>query len=190
MDGGGIITVSHGSAKLTLDVYEDSLCPICGAFEAQFGQQIAEAIDDGQLTVRYHMVDFLNPSSASKSYSTRAYAALIAVAQIDGDKPGVFAAFHTALFDSANQPRERATSDLSNTQLADLAALSGASAAAQKEIGSGTGVPQAATDAVTNLASLTAATDAAGIQAGTPTVLKDGGPVRLSNTWLKDLLAG
>lgn len=190
VDGDGIITVAHGSPNLTLDVYEDSLCPICGAFEAQFGQQIAKAIDDGQLTVRYHMVDFLNPSSASKTYSTRAYAALIAVAQIDGDKPGVFSAFHTMLFDSANQPKELAVSDLSNAQLADLAARSGASAATQKEIQSGTGVPQAATDAVTNLASLRAAAEAAGVQAGTPTVLKDGAPVRLSNTWLKDLLAG
>ena len=81
VDDHGIITVSNGSPTLVLDVYEDALCPSCGEFEAQFGQQMAKAIDDGQLTVKYHMVNFLDGSSASKNYSTRAYGALLTVAK-------------------------------------------------------------------------------------------------------------
>ncbi len=190
VDGGGIVTVTNGSPKLTLDVYEDALCPICGAFEAQFGQQIAKAIDDGQLTVKYHTVDFLNASSASKDYSTRAFAALLAVAKVDGAKPGVFMQFHTALFNSANQPKENGTSDLSNTQLAELAGKSGVSAEAQKEIESGSGVAAASTDAATNSASLTAVAKASGVGPGTPTVAKDGKIVNINSAgWLTGLLA-
>ena len=118
VDGNGIITVSNGSPSLVLDIYEDALCPICGDFEHQFGQQIAKAIDDGQLIVRYHMVNFLDGSSASKDYSTRAYGALLTVGKGAGGVPGQFMAFHSALFDSTNQPKEDGATDHTNAQLA------------------------------------------------------------------------
>src|SRR5690606_21434692 len=140
VDDAGVITVANGNPELSLDVYEDALCPICGDFEHQYGQQIAQAIDEGQLEVKYRMVDFLNGASHSGDYSTRAYGALLAVAKNDGATPGVFMAFHTAIYDSKNQPKENSSSDLSNEQLADLAGDAGVSDATQKLIADGAAV--------------------------------------------------
>jgi protein-disulfide isomerase len=189
VDDSGIITVSNGSPDLVLDIYEDGLCPVCGHFEGQFGEQISKAIDQGQLTVRYHMVDFLNSRSHSGDYSTRAYAALMAVAKGDGDKPGVFMQFHSALFDSKNQPVESGSSDLSNAQLASLAGANGASKATQEQVSGGAEVQAATTDAQTNLQKLSAIAAQSGQSAGTPTVVKDGTPVQINDVdWLTKLL--
>src|SRR5699024_4736207 len=58
VDGHGIITVRAADAdgSVVLDLYEDPLCPICAQFEAAFGEDIGQAIDDGELTVRYRIV--------------------------------------------------------------------------------------------------------------------------------------
>lgn len=190
VDGKGIITVSNGNPSLVLDLYEDGLCPACAQFEHQFGQQISKAMDQGQLTARYHMVDFLNASSHSGTYSTRAYAALIAVAKNDGGKAGLFMRFHTALYDPANQPKEQGSSDLSNAQLASLAGSVGASKKTQDEISSGADVAAAKTDAAANVSSLQALAAKAGSSNwGTPTVAKDGTIVAINNVdWLTNLL--
>ena len=90
-ESGGVVTVSNPTAGTTpkvIDLYEDALCPVCAEFEAQFGQQINQAVDEGKLTVNVHMLTFLDPRSFSKNYSTRAAAALLCVAQEDGSKPG------------------------------------------------------------------------------------------------------
>ena len=100
--------------RLTLDIYEDALCPICAEFERQYGQQINQAIDNGTLAVNYHMLNFLNKSSFSGDYSSRAAAALLCVAQQSGAQPGVYLAFHSALFSSDHQPEEGGSSDLTN----------------------------------------------------------------------------
>lgn len=185
----GIITVSNGSSDLVLDIYEDALCPACAQFEHQFGDQVAQALDQGDLTVRYRMVDFLNGYSHSGDYSTRAFAALLAVAKVDGDQPGVFMKFHTALYDPDNQPKEHGSSDLSNAELASLAGANGASEEAQKEISDGAEVDAAKTAAQSNIKGMDDASAKAGVGAGTPTVAKDG--VRISTAdvdWLKNLL--
>ena len=70
---------------------------------------------------------FPQRSSASGDYSRRAAGALLCVAQNSGSQPGVYMAFHSALFAPENQPEENGTSDPSNQQLADLAKSVGAS---------------------------------------------------------------
>jgi protein-disulfide isomerase len=190
VDDKGIITVSNGNPSLVLDVYEDGLCPACANFEAQYGQQIAKAIDDGQLTVRYHMVNFLNDRSHSGTYSTRAYAALMAVAQGDGDRPGMFMKFHSALYEPDNQPDENGSSDLSNAQLASLAGSIGASQQTQDAISNGIVVTAAGNHGTANVSSLKALAAKAGSSSyGTPTVAKDGSIVSIQDVdWLTRLL--
>jgi len=135
------------------------------------------------------MVDFLNGASHSGDYSTRAYGALLAVAKNDGAKPGVFMAFHTAIYDSKNQPKENGSADLTNQQLADLAGSAGASDATKKLIADGAEVAAAKTDAQTNLTSLTAVAAKVGRGPGTPTVAKDGVPVSTNDVnWLTNML--
>jgi protein-disulfide isomerase len=186
VDDNGIITASNGSPTLVLDIYEDALCPICGEFEHQYGQQIAQAVDGGKLTVRYHMVNFLDKSSASGDYSTRAYGAMISLAKGAGTVPGLFMQFHSALFDSANQPKEGGSTDMTNAQLASLAGKLGTSATVQGQISSGADVSAAQTHAATNL---TALSNLWGGTAQTPTVVHDGKIVSTNSVdWLTTLL--
>jgi len=187
----GAVTVSAaspaaGSTPVVIDVYEDALCPVCAEFERQFGQQINQAVDQGTLKVNYHMLNFLNPDSFSKDYSTRAAAALLCVAQRGGSQSGLYLDYHAALFSPDHQPAEGGSSDLSNQQLADLATAQGAPAAAAQCISSGQNVAAAAASAKSSTATLSGIT---GGQVATPTVVKDGATVQLNVDWLSKMLA-
>lgn len=188
VDRDGVITISRGNPGFVLDVYEDALCPSCAEFESRHGTQISEAVDAGLVAVRYRMVDFLNAASASGTYSTRAYAALISVANHDGDRPGVFTQFRAALFQ--HQPAENGLSDLSDDDLAALAAGVGASTAAQQEIANGSVVAAAKVNADSNMESLKLVAASVGRGPGTPTVAVDGRPIVTNEAgWLADLMA-
>ena len=184
----GVVTVSKpgSTPAMSIDVYEDALCPVCAQFEQQFSQQINQAVDEGKLAVNYHMLNFLNKSSFSQDYSTRAAAALLCVAQEGGTQPGLYLKFHSALYAPENQPAESGSSDLSNAQLAALATSVGAPDTAAACISSGQNVNAAAASAQTSSATLSQAT---GGQVGTPTVVVNGKPLELSVDWLSNLLA-
>jgi len=62
----GVVHVGAPNAPVTLNVYEDFTCPICGQFEGVYGQQLAQAQDQGKTAVDYHMLDFLDSRSAVK----------------------------------------------------------------------------------------------------------------------------
>lgn len=194
VDVDGIVTVRHPDAApdaVVMDIYEDALCPYCRILEENSGPAIAAALEDGTVIVRYRMVDFLNSMSASGDYSTRALAALITLAEVDGDAPGVVAAFHGALFDAAVQPDEHGTSDLSDGQLAQVADAVGASSGAVAAIASGDGTLRAAGVAERNMDALREVAARVGRGAGTPTVAVDDVPVPTSTEdWLAQLLAG
>ncbi|HKN56676.1 MAG TPA: thioredoxin domain-containing protein, partial [Amycolatopsis sp.] len=93
-------TGKPGATK-TLDIYADFLCPICGNFQSQYGKQVEQAVNDGKLTVRYHMVPLLNDRSDPPGYSLDSANASLAAADA-----GKFTAFHDALYN--NQPKEGA----------------------------------------------------------------------------------
>ena len=189
-ESNGVVSVSNPSVTGTnpkvIDLYEDALCPVCAEFEAQFGQQINQAVDEGKLTVNVHMLTFLDPRSFSHTYSTRAAAAMLCVAQEDGSQAGTYLGFHSALFASGTQPTEGGTSDLSDQQLADLATSKGASDAAAQCITSGQNVAAATAADKSSTATLSTAT---GGQVATPTVVQNGVPVKISADWLTTLLA-
>ena len=96
---GVVVTVGKAGAKASIDVYADFLCPICGEFEKQYKTQVEQAINDGKLQVRYHMVPLLNERSSPPGYSLDSANAALAAADA-----GKFLQFHDALF--ANQPQE------------------------------------------------------------------------------------
>ncbi|MFD0000761.1 DsbA family protein [Nocardia sp. NPDC127526] len=170
---GGIVLGKPGITK-TIDIYEDPLCPACGQMERIYGQEIAQQLDEGKFAVRYRMVNFLDPQSGSKDYSTRAIAAFECVAQA-GNGP-VFAKFHDQLF-TAKQPEERG-SDLDNQQLAALAKEFGASDEAVSCITKADGIDTARNHAEAAMKSLTAAL---GDRAATPSVFIDGKKVDVND---------
>lgn len=185
----GIITVAKGAPATVIDIYEDALCPSCAEFEQADGPQIIRQVDSGTLAVRYRMVNVLDPDSASGTYSTRAYAAMISVATHDGTSPDVFARFHAELFTAKNQPREFGTTDLSNSDLARLAAQVGASRAAQQAISDGAAISAAKSAATANLTELTKMASQSALPAGTPTVAAGNTTIDTHQTgWLTELL--
>jgi protein-disulfide isomerase len=185
-DSGGVITVNNGgNPPTTIDIYADMLCPICSQFEDQYGQQINQAVDQGKLTVRYHLLNFLNASSASKDYSTRAASALMCVAQDSATGKGVWLQYLEKLFSSGTQPAENGSSDLTNAQLADVATGLGVGQATASCITSGKNVTLAQTEATAGNAELQKAVGGV----ATPTVLQDGKPLGInSKDWLTNLL--
>lgn len=96
---GAVVSVGKPGAPKTMDLYADFLCPYCAKLQQDFGQRMEKAINDGQLTVRYHMVILLNKNSDPPGYSLESANAALAAA--DQQK---FTAFHDALF--KNQPPE------------------------------------------------------------------------------------
>ena len=180
----GTILVGSASAPETLEVYEDFICPACGQFEMQYGGGLNEAIDAGEIAVDFHMLNFLNQTSASGDYSTRAAAATLCIADTGDAK--AFSIFHSKLFATDTQPRESGKSDLSNDDLADLANAAGASEEAVSCVSSGGKVDLAAEGAAASAEKLAAKNDG---QVGTPAVFDGDQKVELGNTsWLADII--
>ena len=96
---GGTVLVGKDTATVTVDVYEDFLCPICGTFEKTYGTDIKKAVEDGKVKIRYHVLPMLNRLSSPEGYSTDSANAALCVAD-----DGKFNAFHAALFHT--QPEE------------------------------------------------------------------------------------
>lgn len=195
IDAGGTITVSYNDPPLTIDIYEDPICPYCGALERQYGQQIAQAVDEGKLGVRYHLLTFLDGSSGSGSYSSRASAALMCAATNLGSTPGLWTALHTTLYSVDVQPTEGQTSDMTDAELntrieqaaagAGLAADSSGVAAARSCVDNGSMAPTVKAQYDASATTLTAVTG--GVRS--PVVLRDGVSVNTNETpWLTTLL--
>ena len=83
---------------MTIDAYEDFLCPFCRMFEERAGATLRRLIAEGLASVVYHPLAFLDRASTT-AYSSRAAGASGCAA--DG---GRFLAYHDILF--VNQPPE------------------------------------------------------------------------------------
>jgi protein-disulfide isomerase len=101
-----------GTGPVTIDLYEDFMCPICHEFENASGATIKQLVAENKVTVRYHTVAILDGSSNGTQYSTRAAGAAAAAAE-----GGKFIEYHDVLF--ANQPQE-GTDGLTDAKLIDL----------------------------------------------------------------------
>jgi protein-disulfide isomerase len=88
-----------GDGPVTIDIYEDFMCPICGEFESQARATLQQLVTDRKVTVRYHPIAILDRYSNGTEYSTRAAAASAAAGAA-----GKFREYHEALF--AQQPAE------------------------------------------------------------------------------------
>jgi protein-disulfide isomerase len=121
---GAVVVVGEETAKVTLDAYEDFLCPVCGTFEKTFAGDIEHFVKAGDLRVRYHMLPMLNERSDPPGYSLDSAGAALCAADA-----GKFPAYHQALY--AAQPEEGARG-WDKQQLAKLGADLGIDAASFK----------------------------------------------------------
>ncbi|PRY21006.1 DsbA family protein [Pseudosporangium ferrugineum] len=121
-DAGGKLTVppsavddgtafARGSGPVTIDIYEDFMCPACGQFESSSGATLTQLVDANKVTVRYHPIAILDRYSSTR-YSTRSAGAAAAAAA-----GGKFYEYHEVLF--ANRPEE-GSAGLDNARLIEL----------------------------------------------------------------------
>ncbi|MDI6101869.1 thioredoxin domain-containing protein [Actinoplanes sp. NEAU-A12] len=106
-----------GAGPVTVDVYEDFMCPACGSFEETTGGVLKQLATAGKITLRFHPVAILDKFSHGTAYSTRAAAASAAAGQ-----EGKFTEFHDVLY--ANRPAEN-TAGLTDAKMIELAASVG-----------------------------------------------------------------
>ena len=121
--------------KAVLSIYEDFLCPACGAFEQGFGPTINKMIDSGAVAVDYYMVAILD--RAGDGYSSRAGGAAYCVADESNE---AFRRFHSALYTPELQPRENSGTYPDNARLIELARQAGAAGKVPDCISSGRNV--------------------------------------------------
>ena len=157
-EGDGILT---GDGPVRVDAFIDFLCPFCKQFELSSGPALAGLIADGQISLVYHPMNFLDEASTT-NYSTRAAAASGCAAD-----QGRFPEYARALF--VSQPPEGGAG-LSDAELAGLggaAGLDGAAFAACLSDAPYLDWPSYVTERATDL----------GVS-GTPTVLVEGTAAR------------
>jgi protein-disulfide isomerase len=114
------LVVGETDTAAELVIYEDPQCPNCAQLEAQVGEDLATAVEAGDVRVEYRIVSFLDEASTN-DYSSRAANALVAAYDVSG--PEVFMALHQTLF--AEQTAEGGPGH-SDDQLVDFAVEAGA----------------------------------------------------------------
>ncbi|HET6482843.1 MAG TPA: DsbA family protein [Actinoplanes sp.] len=153
-----------GTGPVTVDIYEDFMCPICHEFENQTGPTIAQLVTAKKVTVRYHPVAILDRASNGTQYSTRS-AGAAAAAAVDGK----FVEYHNVLFQ--NQPEEN-SDGLDNAKLIELG----------QSVGLGDSFAKAVTDKTydTWVTKVTDTFSSRGYN-GTPTIVVNGKQVTSAN---------
>jgi protein-disulfide isomerase len=107
-EGDGIV-IGHGPVRV--DAFIDFLCPFCRRFELSSELTLASLVTDGQISLVYHPMNFLDEASTT-NYSTRAAAASGCAAD-----QGRFVEYAHALF--VSQPPEGGPG-LSDAELAGI----------------------------------------------------------------------
>lgn len=182
------VLVGQPTAKVTIDAYEDFLCPICGHFEATNFKSIEQQLEAGTIKVRYHMINLLDSSSNPPGYSLMSANAALAVATV---APGKFMDYHYSLYQK--QPEENGTG-WTQAQLTSLANRLGVSGSQFDSLVNGktyeNQIQTNLTNAGNNQALFQTNTD--GTKGfGTPTVVANGGaPInwQANTNWLTDLV--
>ena len=177
---GVVVTAGQANAPVTIDLYEDYLCPYCERLESRSGADITTALNQGKVKVNYHALNILEDRTTPPGYSTlAANAALCAV------PAGIWPDFHERLF--VEQPAE-GSAGLTAAQLTQIGT----------ELGAGPGFG-ACVEANAQAPAIKAATEAAVVdpglqtdgQFGTPSVALDGRKIDVSaSDWLSQVIAG
>lgn len=161
------VVIGPEDAPHQVVVYEDFLCPACGALEAATNEELAQLAADGEVRVDYRPFTLL---SRFGPYSEDAVNAFGAVKEVAGDE--VAKAFHDELY--ADQPGESDSEFPGTDFFVEKAVAAGADEAevrAAIEGADGSFEQGATSDA-----------QAAGVT-GTPTILVDGESFVPENSW-------
>lgn len=176
-----------GSSTVSIQVYQDYLCPACKAFDEANAQQLQTLVEAGAATLEIHPIGMLANQSAGTKYSLRSTAAAACVANYS---PDTFWKVNQAFY--ANQPQE-GTPGLNDDEITALidAQKPKNQAKIAKCIKDKTFIPWAtqATDYALAGPMTDAAKQSGAAGAGTPTILVNGKVFTGSIVDPKELLA-
>ncbi|MEU9863151.1 DsbA family protein [Streptomyces sp. NPDC047971] len=161
---GTTVVVGKASAKKTLELYEDSRCPVCATFEQQVGPTVEKDVEAGKYKVKYVGATFIDNVDQGEG-SKNALSALGAALNVG---PEAFMSYKSALYSAQFHPEESQDKFAKDSYLLEVAdsvpALKG-NAEFKKNVEDGTFDAWAM--------KMSAAFDASGVK-GTPTLKMDG----------------
>ncbi|MFJ7154798.1 thioredoxin domain-containing protein [Streptomyces sp. NPDC101118] len=99
---GTSVVIGKKDAKKTLELYEDSRCPVCATFEQAVGEQVKKDVAAGKYKLKYIGATFID-NSDNGSGSKEALAALGAALNVS---PEAFLEYKAALYSPTNHPAE------------------------------------------------------------------------------------
>lgn len=163
---GTTVVVGKSTAKKTLELYEDSRCPICASFEQTVGETVHKDIDAGKYKVKYIGATFIDGADSSNGEGSKnALSALGAALDVS---PEAFLDYKYALYSAKYHPEETEDKFKDDSYLIKIAdtvdALKG-NTAFQDKVKDGTYDGWAM--------KMSAAFDKSGVE-GTPTLKMDG----------------
>ncbi|QGZ48507.1 thioredoxin domain-containing protein [Streptomyces sp. QHH-9511] len=161
---GTTVVIGKPIAKKTLELYEDSRCPVCATFEQQVGATVEKDVEAGKYKVKYVGATFIDNATQGEG-SKNALSALGAALDVS---PEAFMKYKAALYSPQFHPEESQDKFAKDSYLLEVAdsvpALKG-NAAFKKNVENGTFDAWAM--------KMSAAFDASGVK-GTPTLKMDG----------------
>ncbi|CAO0835415.1 DSBA oxidoreductase OS=Streptomyces microflavus OX=1919 GN=Smic_18040 PE=4 SV=1 [Streptomyces microflavus] len=161
---GTTVVIGKSDAKKTLELYEDSRCPVCATFEQGVGETVAKDVEAGKYKVKYVGATFIDNTDNGEG-SKNALSALGAALNVSAE---AFMDYKAALYSAKFHPQESEDKFAKDSFLIEVAdsvdALKG-NKAFQKDVEDGT------YDAWAMKMSKTF--DKSGVQ-GTPTLKMDG----------------
>ncbi|MFJ2642220.1 DsbA family protein [Streptomyces sp. NPDC087511] len=163
-ENGTTVVIGKSSAKKTLELYEDSRCPVCATFEQTIGETVHKDVDAGKYKIKYIGATFIDNASNGEG-SKNALSALGAALDVS---PEAFLDYKYALYSAKFHPEETVDKFKDDSYLIKVAdsvdALKG-NAAFQKNVKDGTFDSWAM--------KMSEAFDKSGVR-GTPTLKMDG----------------
>ncbi|MEU0377364.1 DsbA family protein [Streptomyces cyaneofuscatus] len=134
---GTTVVIGKSDAKKTLELYEDSRCPVCATFEQGVGETVAKDVDAGKYKVKYVGATFIDNTDNGEG-SKNALSALGAALNVS---PEAFMEYKAALYSAKFHPEESEDKFAKDSYLIEVAdsvdALKG-NKAFQKDVEDGT----------------------------------------------------
>ncbi|MCX4397242.1 MULTISPECIES: DsbA family protein [unclassified Streptomyces] len=134
---GTTVVIGKSTAKKTLELYEDSRCPVCGTFEQSIGETVHKDVDAGKYKIKYIGATFIDGMAGGEG-SKNALSALGAALDVS---PEAFLDYKAALYSAKYHPEETDDKFKDDSYLIKVAdsvdALKG-NAAFQKNVKDGT----------------------------------------------------
>ncbi|MCZ7460901.1 DsbA family protein [Streptomyces sp. WMMC940] len=101
-ENGTTVVIGKPAAKKTLEVYEDSRCPVCATFEQAVGETVKKDVDAGKYRLKYIGATFIDNSDNGEG-SKNALSALGAALDVS---PEAFMEYKAALYSAKFHPEE------------------------------------------------------------------------------------